>query len=284
MSDLAFEVEILDMWVGGIPGRHVVAKVGRISSPPIAADAVPDPRASALARLADVLRGGIQTRAYADYVAYKSTQREEQDAEWAGYVAAACRALGCERLDPLELIPLPVAATEEGLKVAYHEAQMNGRPYVVSRVGPILGGPAACLLLDDPAPSGLDRLADTLRAGTEGRCFVDLLAERAVAEVASEWQRYGGAVAEELAARNGVGPWKDEWITDENFRIGGLYRYVDSSAKAELRPGIALAEGDVVRVLSGPAWSPLGMSVVRIGDRETGAELGFVSAMALRPL
>ncbi len=61
-----------------------------------------------------------------------------------------------------------------------HEAQMNGRPYVMSRVGPILGGPAAVRLLKDPAQSALERLADTPRTGTEGRCFADLLAGRSV--------------------------------------------------------------------------------------------------------
>jgi len=71
MAEGAFEVEYHDMRVGGVPGRHVVAKVGRVSSPPVAADAVPDPRASALRRLADVLRGGTRTRAYADFAAFK---------------------------------------------------------------------------------------------------------------------------------------------------------------------------------------------------------------------
>jgi hypothetical protein len=114
MPAFAFEVEILDMCVGGIPGRHVVAKIGRISSPPVAADAVPDPRASAFALLADVLRGGVQTRVYSDYGAFKSSQREEPNAEWTASIAAACRALGCERSDLLEMIPLPVATAESG--------------------------------------------------------------------------------------------------------------------------------------------------------------------------
>jgi len=284
MSESPFEIEIHDIRIAGIPDRHVVAKVGRISSPPIAIDAVQDPRAAAIARLADVLRGGAQTRAHADYVAFKSSQREPPHTEWDGYVAVVCRALGTERLDPLDLTPLPVAGSDGGLKVAYHEAEMNDKPYVVARIGPVIGGPAAVLLLNDPAHSALERLADAVRTGTTGRCFADLLAGRAVADVASDWQQYGRAVAEALSASNGAGPSKEEWIKDCEVHVGGLYRFSPTSAAAVVLGGGGLVAGDVVRVLDRPHWSPSGLLCVRIGDRETGVEIGLVRVMSLRPL
>lgn len=278
MPDTALEVEFHPMRVGGVPGRHVVAKVGRISSPPVAADAVPDPRASALARLADVLRGGIRTRANSDFVAFKRSQREEPATEWAGYVAAVCLALGCDRLDPLELAPLSAAADEHSLPVTYHAAEMNDRPYVVARVGPLLGGPAAVLLLADPAASALERLADVLRAGDRGRCFAEVLAGMPVAEASAEWERYKRAVAWERSVRNGRGPGQTEWIDDPQVMIGGLYRYAVPSPGDVVFPGVTLAVGDVVRVAAGDR------AVVRVADRETGTDLGVVAVASLRPV
>jgi len=268
MADAAFTIEYHDMRVGGVAGRHVVAKVGRVSSPP-----VPDPRASALARLADVLWGDQQTRAYSDFVAFKRSQREDPAPEWSGYVDAVCLALGCDRLDPLELPPLP-AGKELGLRVTYHAAEMNDRPYVVARVGSVLGGPAAVLLLADPAASALDRLADVLRAGTRGRCFADLAGTR------SDWERYGQAVAWERSVRGGRGPGPTEWVDDPAVVIGGLYRYAVPSPADALLPGAVLSEGDVVRVQAGSS----GGAAIRVADRETGAELGLVSVASLRPL
>lgn len=280
MPDGAFEVEYHDMRVGGVPGHHVVAKVGRISSPPVAADTVQDPRASALARLADVLRGGTRTRAYSDFVAFKRSQREEPAPEWSGYAAAVCVALGCDNLDLLELAPLPNGTEEPGLPLTYHAADMNDRPYVVARVGQLLGGPAAVLLLRDPAASALDRLADVFRTGTSGRCFVDLLGEKSVRDVSLEWERYGHAVAWEQSVRNGRGPGKAEWIDAPRILIGGLYRYAVPSPLDIIRPGASLSAGDVVRVLPGS----FDRTSVRVGDRETAAELGLVCMASLRPV
>lgn len=280
MSDPAFEIEFHDMRVGGVPGRHVVAKVGRISSPPVAADTAPDPRASALARLADVLRCGKHTRAYSDFVAFKRSQREEPESEWAGYVAATCRALGRDRLEPLALPPLPVAVDGSELSVTYHAAEMNDKPYVVARVAAVLGGPAAVFLLRDPAASALDRLADVLRAGSGGRCFTDLLGGGSVAEVEADWERYGRAVAWERTVRNGRGPGSAEWADDLRVVAGGLYRYAVPSPADVLLLGAVLTAGDVVRVLGGLFD---GISV-RVADRETGAELGLVCVASLRPV
>lgn len=280
MPDAAFEVEYHPMRVGGVPGRHVVAKVGRISSPPVAADAVPDPRASALACLADVLRGGTRTRAYSDFTAFKRSQREDPAVEWSSYVAAACLALGCDRLEPLELAESHTT-DEPGLPVTYHAAEMNEKPYVVARVGPVFGGPAAVLLLRDPAASALDRLADVFRAGTSGRCFADLLGEKSVADVLPEWKRFGRAVAWERSVRNGRGPGQTEWIDDPRVLIGGLYRYTAPCPTDVVFPGVTLAAGDVVRVAAASAGDP---AVVRVADRETGTELGVVATASLRPV
>jgi len=165
MTDAAAMIEIHDIRIAGITARHVVAKLQRISSPPVAADAVANPRESALFRLADVFRGGPKTRAYADFCDFKRRTQEQPSAEWDDYVVEVCKALGLERLDPLELGPLPAADICTAPTVTYHFAEMNGRDYVVARVGTILGAPAAWALFDDPAISALDRLADVFRAG-----------------------------------------------------------------------------------------------------------------------
>src|SRR4051794_10487311 len=106
MPGPTFEVVYHEMRIGRLAGPFVVAKVERVSSPPVPADA-PDARGAALARLADVLRAGPRTRAYSDFAAFKRLQGEDPAPEWQGYVAAACRAVGTGRLEPLRLGPLP---------------------------------------------------------------------------------------------------------------------------------------------------------------------------------
>lgn len=58
-------------------------------------------------------------------------------------MAQVCKALGLERLDPLELVPLPAADISTAPKVTCHFAEMNGSDYVVARGGTIRGAPAA---------------------------------------------------------------------------------------------------------------------------------------------
>lgn len=284
MTDGTHEIEMHDIRIAGIPNRHVVAKVQRISSPPVAVDAVADPRLSAISRLADVLRGDPSTRAHADFHDFKRRSREEPHAEWECYVAAVCRALARERLTPLALAPLPIADTCTAPSVTYHRAEMNGRDYVVARAGTILGGPAAVVMLADPALSALDRLADVLRAGEGSQCFTDFLAGRTSADVTPAWNLHGATVQAEQAKRNGVGAGRAEWIRAPDIIGGALYRFERRSPADRLRPGVMLGEGEVVRVIGGGGWSQFGGAVVQIVDRETGADLGVVSEASLRPL
>jgi hypothetical protein len=62
-------------------GWHVVAKVGRLSSPPLRLGLVDDPRTAALRRLADILRCGDWSRNHADYVRHKRMMKEEPGPE-----------------------------------------------------------------------------------------------------------------------------------------------------------------------------------------------------------
>ena len=284
MTDAATVIEIHDMRIAGITARHVVAKVQRISSPPVAADAVANPRECALFRLADVFRGGSKTRAYADFCDFKRHSQEQLSAAWDSYVSQVCKALGLERLDPLELGPLPAADICTAPTVTYHFAEMNGRDYVVARVGTILGAPAAWALLDDPAISALDRLADVFRAGEGSQCFTDFAAGRPTADVLSAWILHGAVVKAEQVTRNGLGAKRTEWIKDSAIISGELYRYYRRSPSDRLRPGVMLSEGDVVRAMVRPELAPFVGPIVQIVDRETGAELGIVPVASLRPL
>ncbi|MFO0822568.1 MAG: hypothetical protein U0792_05515 [Gemmataceae bacterium] len=281
MSAAVFEVEFHEMRVGQIPGRFVVAKVARISSPPVAVGSVQDPRLSAIQRLADVLRGGRRTRAYADFLDYMQRVREDPEPEWAGYLAAVCRSLKVDQLAPLRLGPVPeiLEAARPEFAVTYHSAEMNDRPYIVARVGPILGGPAAELLMLNPAGSALDRLADVFRAGTGGQCFADHAAGLSETAALDRWEDYQQSVAWELSARAGRGPRREEWLANTSVFNGGQYRYARPSPTDILLPGSILNVGDVVRVITGQTSDP---ALVRIGDRETGAELGVVDIAALQ--
>jgi hypothetical protein len=84
--------------------------------------------------------------------------------------------------------------------------EMNSRPYRVARVGPVLGSPTAVLLLppEEVRCSALDRLADTFRVGTRGRCHADFAASLCEAgqdeeAIRAGWERCEAAVRWELA-------------------------------------------------------------------------------------
>src|SRR5262249_35468575 len=133
-------VEWFQMAVDGLRKGYLVAKLGRISSPPLRVnDSVDDPRA--LTRLLEVFRCGTATRAYADFVAFKRMQGQDPAPEWEAYVRTVCLAAGVDRLDPLELLPLPAATAlaAPADRVTYHQAVMNDRPYVVASVGRVHG-------------------------------------------------------------------------------------------------------------------------------------------------
>ena len=303
MSKTAFAVEYFEMRVGRLPDRFVVAKVARVSSPPVASGTVPDPRASALGRLADVLRGGRATRAYSDFADYKQFRSEDPASEWLGYVAAVCQALRVDRIDRLDLLPLPTpGAGPAAGAMSLHRAWMNDLPCLVARTGPVFGAPVALLLRDDPDQSAIDRLADVLRDGARSRSFSDFALAQPENEALADWVRYGRTVAGELAAlpadRQGgsaqstgranrpcmraFDPQGDEsWQDDPTLTVGRLYYYSNPAPQDRVFPDQRLIVGDVVRMAPVETADPF---AVRIVDRETGAELGVVDASALQPL
>jgi hypothetical protein len=199
-------VEFHAMTVAG-RGWHVVAKVGRLSSPPLPLGRVADLRAVALRRLADLLRCGGWSRNYADYVGFTRMQEEEPGPGWEGYERAVGRELGADALGHFEPLALATPVVPQpGLRVTYHDAEMNSRPYCVARVGTILGPPTALLLLppEEVRPSALDRLADVFRVGNRGQCFADFVAGfreagRDGEAIQTEWERYQAAVQSDLA-------------------------------------------------------------------------------------
>lgn len=206
MEDAAMAVEYHELLIDGLEVRHVVAKVRRLSSPPVLPGSVEDARASALGRLADILRCGRHSRSHADFVRYKKLMKEDPRAEWAACEEAVRLATGLPRLGHWRPPHALVAAAGTGaLRVSYHDAEMSGRPYRLARVGPVLGSPAAILLLppEDVRGSALDRLADVFRIGTRGRCHADFAASlreagRDEGAIRAEWGRCEAAVVLEM--------------------------------------------------------------------------------------
>lgn len=201
------KVEYRDLLIDGLEGRHVVAKIRRLSSPPVLLGTVVDTHASALAYLADVLRCGSHSRSHADFARYKRLMKEDPEPEWAAYEEAVCHASGLPDLGRWQL-PHALAAPagmQPASRVSYHAAEMNGRPYLLARVGPVLGSPTAVLLLppEEVQASALDRLADVFRIGLRGRRHTDFVAYHRMAgqderSIQAEWGRYEAAVGLEM--------------------------------------------------------------------------------------
>src|SRR5262245_60106834 len=138
-SDFSFAY--FDMTIEGYEGeRFVVAKLRRVSSPPVLVGSVSDPMASALGRLVDIIRLGKESRNYHDLRAIEWWLREDfgvtADEEWAAYEKVICGVLGVEGLEPLPPTKPPMAGARPSLSdVTFHEAEMNTPPYLVARVG-----------------------------------------------------------------------------------------------------------------------------------------------------
>ena len=205
MSEIRHEVEHHSIQIEGRVGEYRVAKVGRISSPPVRVQLKSD--MSAASWLLEVFRCGKRTRAYADYAVYKKREREDPLLEWEAYIRAVRLEVGVERLEPLKLIaspkiPGPTVIPEP---VTFHHAHMNDNPYIVASVGRIIGSPAAVYLLDDPKRSALDRLADVFRIGRAAHAYADfvtMLGGAGMAEDAPEmWDRYTMGVVRALMQR-----------------------------------------------------------------------------------
>jgi hypothetical protein len=208
VNDPDFCVRYFHMTIAGLADRHIVAKLRRITSPPIKLGSVGNSMASALRRLADIFRLGTQSRNYADLHAMEETLSRlwntTADEEWPAYTAVICRTLGVERLEPF---PTNQPRPTEGhppLRVVFHQATMNERPYSVARVGEVLGSPSATFLCwPHEQDSALARLRDVFKIGVHGQSFRDFVEQnrkvgRHHEELAAEWQAYEQAVLWEM--------------------------------------------------------------------------------------
>jgi hypothetical protein len=179
-SDLG--IAYCDMTIEGFEGkRFVVAKLRRVSSPPVEVGTVSDPMASALERLLDIVRLGRLSRNYQDLKAIEWWLKEDfgvtADEEWASYENVICGVLGVEGLEPLPPTkpPMPCARPSPS-NVTFHEAEMNTLPYLVARVGGIFGSPAPVFLTwGHERQSAVARLGDVFRVGAQGQAFRDFL-------------------------------------------------------------------------------------------------------------
>ena len=207
MADQDFTIRYFNMTIGGLEDqRFVVAKLRRVSSPPVQVGIVNDSMASALGRLLDIIRLGKESRNYADLMAVEWTLAPEfmvsAEVEWAEYEKVACRVLEVERLDPISHTTPPNPGAElSSPDVTFHKAEMNDRPYLVAEAGGIFGSPAPVFLTwGHERESARDRLRDVLRIGVRGQAFRDFVEAgrkegKSEAEIVRQWKECERAVA-----------------------------------------------------------------------------------------
>ena len=207
MHDQDLQVRYYPMTFDDLPGRFVVAKLRRVSSPPVMEGSVADPNASALSRLLDIFRLGRDSRNFADLKAIDEFLREEfgvtAEQEWDAYLREIRRLQGDpDVIQPFRLTPQPGQPDQ---LVAFHKAEMNERPYLVAGIGNILASPAPVwLTLPKEKESALARLGDVFRIGVRGRAFRDFVElgrkrGRGEAAILGEWKASEQAVAWETA-------------------------------------------------------------------------------------
>jgi hypothetical protein len=208
-----FSIAYCNMTVEGFEGeRFVVAKLRRVSSPPVQVGTVSDPMASALGRLVDIVRLGKESRNYRDLKAIESALAPEYmvsaEVEWAEYERVIGRVLGVEHHEPtLTTTPSPSNGRLPYLSVIFHEAEMNTLPYLVARAGRIFGSPAPVFLTwGHERESALERLRDVFRIGVQGQAFRDFVEAgrkqgMTEAEIVEEWK--GCEQADFWAAQRG---------------------------------------------------------------------------------
>jgi hypothetical protein len=195
--------------------RFVVAKLRRVSSPPVQVGTVSDSMASALGRLVDIIRLGKESRNYADLKAVAWALAPEHmvsaEVEWAEYEKVACRVLEVERLEPIPPTTPPNPGAElSSPNVTFHKAEMNDRPYLVAEVGGIFGSPAPVFLTwGHERESAVARLGDVFRIGAHGQAFRDFLEAgrkqgKSEPEIVEEWKGCERAVVQQM--RGGL-PW-----------------------------------------------------------------------------
>jgi hypothetical protein len=216
VADKEFTIRYFHMAIDRLEDkRFVVAKLRRVSSPPVQVGTVNDSMASAMGRLVDIIRLGKESRNYADLKAVEWALAPEfmvsAEVEWAEYEKVACRVLEVERLEPIPLTTPPNPGAElSSPDVTFHKAEMNDRPYLVAAVGGIYGSPAPVFLTwGYERESALERLRDVFRIGVQGQAFRDFVEAgrkqgiRDV-EIVRAWQACERAVVQQM--RGGL-PW-----------------------------------------------------------------------------
>jgi hypothetical protein len=190
-----FIIQFFPMNIEGLDGEFIVAKLRRISSPPVQVGSIGDPATSTLRRLADIFRLGRASQNFVDLKSIERLLKEDFDTdpetEWVACERVVCSALGIENLAALPAVE-PVGKSSTAT-VSYQKATMKDRPYTVARVGSVFGSPAPTLLTHpNHRESALARLRDVFRIGVHGQAFRDLVEAglkqgRTEAEIAQEW-------------------------------------------------------------------------------------------------
>jgi len=207
VTDSDLRISYHYMSIEGLEGqRFLVAKLRRISSPPVQLGSVSDSMGSTLGRLVDIVRLGKNSRNFIDLkeieMRFHPDWMVSAESEWEAYYQELYRVKEVERLESLSSTEPKWLGRESApeLRVAYHYADMNERPYLVARVGQIFGSPAPILLVHPhQQASALFRLLDQFRIGDYGQCYKDFLEGglkigKTERDIRTEWLTYEQAV------------------------------------------------------------------------------------------
>jgi len=210
------KIRYFNMTIEGLEDqRFVVAKLRRVSSPPVQVGTVSDSMAIALGRLLDIIRLGKESRNYADLMAVEWTLTPEfmvsAEVEWAEYEKVACRVLEVERLESIPPTTPPNPGAElSSPDVTFHKAEMNDRPYLVAEVGRIYDSPAPVFLtwgMSGRAPwNGSRTCSASGRRGQTFRDFLEAGRKQGISdvEIVRKWKECERAVVQQM--RGGL-PW-----------------------------------------------------------------------------
>lgn len=203
MHDPDLQIRFHAMTFHDLEGRFVVAKLRRISSPPVLVGSVVDPDASALGRMIDIFRLGTESQNYLDLQAVERHLMREfgvtAHEEWDAYLREIRRIHGdLDVIQPFLLRPQP---GQPDHRVFFHKGEMAEKPYLVARIGDIMGSPAPIwLTIPNEERSALARLKDVFRIGIQGRAFRDFVEMgrkqgQGEADILVQWRALEAALA-----------------------------------------------------------------------------------------
>jgi len=205
MHDQDLQIRYYEMAIDGLEGKYTVAKLRRVSSSPVLEGSVSDSFASALGRLTDLFRLGTASRNFADLKSIEGFLQKEfgvtAEQEWDAYLREIRRVNGVDCLDVIQPLLLTPEPGQPDHAVVFHNAEMNERPYLVARIGEIMGSPSPTLLtFPNEERSALARLRDVFRVGVRGQMFRDFVElgrkkGRQEADILGEWKACEQAAA-----------------------------------------------------------------------------------------